>query len=289
MNALPSVKVGEAAHLLGLQKTPVYSLINKGLLTARKIAVGRRPVLFVTKESIDNFLSTYVLPARIAPKLGTVSGYLTEMLTRKGTRPISGPKIDGGKCYVFRKTDLVKVDLENLISEERHHQRSRYISPLIDVNQASELLGISRETMQEYLASGILKSYTHQAPYKCLKSEIHFSRRTIESFKARNTNYRGLVSSGVAAKMLNKHRRNFYARYVHTGRLTLALNSGKRGGQFFHRKDVEALVRLERETIGSHDVAAILQVSMSSIYRMTVSKELKPISGPLEVLSILCK
>jgi len=276
-----AVKVGEAARLLGLQKTPVYLLINKDLLTARKIAAGRRPVLFVTKESIDNFLSIYVLPAKIAQRLHTVSGYLTELLIRKGIRPISGRKIDGGKCYVFRKSDLENVNLESLISTERQHQRSRYISPLVDLNQASELLEINKDVMQEYLENGVLKPHKHQAPYKCTKSEVHFSRHTIESFKVRTTNYRGLVFSGVAAKMLKKCRRDFYARYVHTGRLKLALDSGKRGGQFFRRKDIETIIRLEKETIGSHHVAAILQVSMSSIYRMTVSKELKPISGPL--------
>jgi TniQ len=275
-----AVKVGEAARLLGLQKTPVYLLINKGLLTARKIAIGRRPALFVTKGSIDNFLSIYVLPAKIAPRLRTVSGYLTELLITKGIQPISGPKIDGGKCYVFRKSDLEKINLENLISIERQHQRSRYISPLVDLDQASKLLEINRETMQEYLENGVLKPHEHQAHHKCMMNKIHFSRRAIESFKARTANYRGLVSSDVAAKMLNKCRRNLYARYLHTGRLKLVLDSGKRGGQFFRRKDVEAMVRLEKETIRSQDVMVILNVSMSSIFRMTVSKELNPISGP---------
>lgn len=40
------------------------------------------------------------------------------------------------------------------------------------------------------------------------------------------------------------------------------------------------MVKLEKETIGSGVVAVVLNVSMSSIYRMTVSKELNPISGP---------
>jgi hypothetical protein len=80
--------------------------------------------------------------------------------------------------------------------------------------------------------------------------------------------------------MLNKRLSNFYVKYVQTGRLKKVLEVGKRGKRFFYRRDVEATVELEKEAIGSPAAAEILKVSMSSIHRMIVSKELTPISGP---------
>jgi predicted DNA-binding transcriptional regulator AlpA len=274
------IRSAEAARLLGLQKTVVYSLIKSGLLTARKSADSNSRILFVAAKAIDSFRKRYVRAAELSRGLNTVSTYLIRLLIAEGVRPVSGPTIDGGKYYVFRKRDLKKINLEDLIDKERRCQRSRELAPVINLNEASKMLGISRELIQEHVENGILKTYKHQPHSSSDKRNVCFSRRSIENFKAQVANFQGLVSANVAASMLNKLMPNFYIKYVKTGRLEKVIDGKKRSKQFFRRKEVEALIELEQETIGSSDVAEILKVSMSSIYRMTVSKELRPISGP---------
>jgi excisionase family DNA binding protein len=276
-----AVRVGEAARLLGLQKTTVYQFIRRGILTANKVTIGNRQTLFVTTKSIDRFSVEYVLPARLAPRLRTVSVYLTRLLIAEGVQPVTGPVIDKEKCYVFRKRDLEKIDLEALINKERQRHRSRTLSPLVNLNEASRLLGISRDLIQVYVENGILKQHKYLSHFSSNKGDFCFSRYAIENFRAQAIDFHGLVSAKVAAAMLNKCVRSFYIKYVRTGRLKKALYGGKRGEQYFRRKEVETIVELEKEEIDSQGVAEILKVSMSSIYRMTVSKELKPISGPL--------
>lgn len=277
-----AVRVGEAARLLGLDKTRVYFLVRSGLLSAKSLTTSNRQTLFVTMRAIDNFHIKYVLANSLARGLNTTAIYLSRLLIVEGVQPVSGPTIDKGKCYIFRKRDLEKVDLENLIHRGRLQQRSRSKakSPLVNLNEASKFLGISRELIQEYVENGILKPYK-PAHSSSDNRELYFTRPTIKNFKAQNTDFRGLVPASVAASMLNKHVRNFYVKYVHTGRLKIVLDGRKPSKQFFRRKEVEAIVELEQETIGSPVVAKILKVSMSSIFRMTLSKELKPISGPL--------
>lgn len=276
-----AVRVDEAARLLGLQKTPVYFLLSKGLLTAQKVAIDNRRILFVTTKSINKFTLKYVLPARVAPSLRTSSTYLSKLLCAEGVQAVSGPTVDGGRGFIFRRKDLKKIDLEELIDKERRHQRSRTLSPVITLNEASRILGIGIELIQEYVENGILKPYKQQAHLCSDEKNIYFSRRIIENFKLQGTDFWGLVSTSVAASMLNKPIRNFYVQYVHTGRLKKAIDGSKPSKQFFRRQDVEALIEVEEQVIGSRTAAKILNVSMSSIYRTTVSKELKLVSGPL--------
>ena len=276
-----TVKVGEAARILGLQKTLAYFLINIGLLRANRVAIGKQRILFITTKSIDKFSSDYILPATLAVPLHTSPAYLTKLLIAEKVKPVSGPTIDKGRWNIFRRRDLSKVNIEELIEKGRRHQRSRVLSSVIDLNEASKILGISKILIREYTRNGILKPYKHQASPDYDNMEPCFSRRSIENFKAQSTDFRGLVSASVAASMLNRPIHNFYVKYVKTGRLLKVIDWRKRGKQFFRRQEVESLVELEKETIGSPEVAEILKVSMSSIYRMTVSKELQHISGPL--------
>jgi hypothetical protein len=160
-----ALSVDEAARALGLQKSPVYFLIKRGLLTTYKATIGgTSQILFVTTKSINSFSSKYVLAAKLASDLHTTSGYLTRLLIGGGIKPISGPAIDKGRGFIFRRRDLKKIDLEKLINKERRHRRSRDLSPLVSLDETSELLEIRRELIQEYVENGVLKPYKQRDP-----------------------------------------------------------------------------------------------------------------------------
>lgn len=221
-----AVRVDEAARLLGLQNTHIHFLISKGLLKTKKVAISKRRLLFVTTRSIDNFSSMYVLPSKLASSLQTVSVHLIRLLAAEGIQPISGPRIDGGKYCVFRKSDLDETDLRELIDKERRYHQAMRKRRLVNLDQASKILGISKDSIQEYVENGILKQYTYLSSSNCFKTGLYFSECSIKNLKKQATNYGGLISATVAAKMLNKHIKNFFIRYVNTGRLKAMLTGG---------------------------------------------------------------
>lgn len=75
--------------------------------------------MLISKGNLEYFESVYFLPAKAAAQLGTVSIHLTKLLIARGIRPISGPKVDGGRQYVFRKADLGRIDIADLVSTAR--------------------------------------------------------------------------------------------------------------------------------------------------------------------------
>lgn len=109
----------EAARYLRVTRDVVYFLTRCGILASRDRTEGRYLDLLIGKGDLEYFESAYFLPAKAAAQLGTISGHLTGLLIARGVQPISGPKVDGGRQYVFKKADLGGIDMADLISTDR--------------------------------------------------------------------------------------------------------------------------------------------------------------------------
>jgi len=273
-----SLRIREAARLLGTDINVALSLVKKGLLPAYKRRAAGRAVLMISERAIPDFSSKYFLPASMAAELRTVSGYLIKILQEEGLEPISGKTIDGGKIYVFRKSDLARIDLSALLRTKRENA-TREMAKLINVDAAATFLQTNVETILELLMAGLLKPYLFTTHKQRLNNDYYFTRHRLAKFRGRIESYRGLLSTGVAARMLGRHPNNFKTKYVRTKRIeSIQVADDKR--HYFRRKDVEGLIELERQLIQSPEVARILNVSPSQVFRCTVAGVLRPISGP---------
>jgi hypothetical protein len=273
-----SVRIRGAARLLGTDINVALSLVKKGLLTAYKRSARRRAVLMISERAISDFSSKYFLPANMAAELRTVSGYLIKILEEKGLKPISGKTIDGGKIYVFRKSDLAEIDLAALLRTKRENT-TREMAKLINIDAAATFLQTNVGTILELLAAGLLKPYRFTTHKQRLNNDYYFTRHRLAKFRGKIELYRGLLSTGVAARMLSRYPNNFKTKYVRTKRIeSIQVANDKR--HYFRRNSVERLIELERQLIRSPEVARILNVSPSQVFRWTVAGVLRPISGP---------
>jgi TniQ len=109
----------EAARHLRVTRDVIYFLMRCGILASRDRAEERYPDLLISKDDLECFKSAYFLPSKAAAQLGTISGHLTRLLVAQGVQPISGPKVDGGRQYVFRRADLGGINMADLISTDR--------------------------------------------------------------------------------------------------------------------------------------------------------------------------
>ena len=88
----------EAAKHLGVTRDVIYFLTRCGILPSQDRREERYPDLLISRGNLKYFESEYFLPAKAAADLDTVSVYLTKLLIARGVHPISGPKVDGGRC-----------------------------------------------------------------------------------------------------------------------------------------------------------------------------------------------
>jgi hypothetical protein len=109
----------EAAKHLGVTRDVIYFLTRRGILPSQDRTGEHYPNLLISKGNLEYFEAAYFLPAKAAAHLDTVSVHLTKLLITRGVQPISGPKVDGGRQYVFRRADLGRIDTTDLVSTER--------------------------------------------------------------------------------------------------------------------------------------------------------------------------
>lgn len=193
----------EVAEKLGIGLNNTRFLITKGLIQVCRPAVKGHHDLRISKSAVDIFNSTYVLPAKLVHQFNTTSSRLTNLLIAHGINPISGPKVDGGKQYIFNREDIEKVDLEALWHEsESEHVGRLNERKLIDSKHAAEILEIKRGEVLDLVERGILLPHRHVASNRHKTDGPFFSMFTLEKYKALTIDYSGLVSAIVAAGVL---------------------------------------------------------------------------------------
>lgn len=98
-----SVFVPTAARLLGLKQEVVYGLIEKGLLAAEQVVKREISFTRIPLSNLEKFRQTYVPLVQLARQRGTTS---TELIKRLAAKPVTGPMVDGGRQYFFKRDDL---------------------------------------------------------------------------------------------------------------------------------------------------------------------------------------
>lgn len=284
-----ALSLAEVSRQLGVTRAIVSVLLKKKFLPAQKLPNLEALGQLVTKEDFELFNTNYVLIAKEAKKLKTTSLYIVDLLVAQGVHPVSGTK-DGGKTvYLFRKTDVGQVNLESLVSRAKaEHQSSRIKSgttlpSVLSSAQVAEALEIDLQTVLQLAESGILKPYNSQSS-KTVQlhsdQDYYFSAYVVEKYRSQSIDYSGLISAAVAARMLDKTLSSFYQKYVNTLQLIATVADGMKGNLYFKRAEVEALAETEKQKIKSGEVAAILGVNISCVDKLTVSGDLRPVSGP---------
>jgi hypothetical protein len=100
------VSVTNAAELLGLKEEVVYGLVSKALLAARLIERKGHIIRRISRLSLEKFEREYVSLASLA-KRGNESP--SAVLRRMTVDAVTGPRIDGGRQYFFRRDEVADL------------------------------------------------------------------------------------------------------------------------------------------------------------------------------------
>lgn len=276
----------EVAKCLGIAVSRTYYLIRKGFLQVHRQEIKGHRGLRINKSTVDLFNSTYVLPAKVAQQLGTSSTRLTNLLIMHGINPVSGPKVDGGAQYVFRKADIEQIDLRLIWQASKHEHIGRLNERnLIGLQQAASLLGTDQNDVLDLIERGILKLHRHLPRSWHKDGNVFLSIFTIEQYKSRTVDYSGLVSASVAAEMLGITVDTLRNTYIPKKLLRAALDRGKPSKCYFRLDDVKALIEarenLKQNSLTTVEAAALCKVSRGTIHDWLAAGLLQPIDGPI--------
>lgn len=268
-----SLPLKEVVKLWGISDAAVRHFIRVGFLSAKE----SRGMYLIQKSNVEIFNSSYILLGKVARTVGTDSGYLTEVLLSHGIQAISGPTIDGGYVYLFKKNEIEGLDLVELVTRAKANSlASRKAPVLADALLVAKVLGVDLDYIQRLVENGILRPYK-RGEYKS-QEKMYFTKEMVDRLKG-DVNYTGLVSTKVAAKMLEVSEEKFHKAYIRSGRLKGVIGS-KTQLHYYAQKDIESLIEEKNRLIKSSEAARILGTSQDRVNDLTLRGVLKPVRGP---------
>lgn len=107
-----ALTIPEVAIVLKLKQEVAYHLCRRGLLKTHE-EPGIKGQLVSTDE-MKRFRNTYVFASQLGLEAGKHRGWAAEQLIAAGCKPVSGPGVDGGRQYVFRKTEKLERALKRV-------------------------------------------------------------------------------------------------------------------------------------------------------------------------------
>ena len=119
-----TMTIREAAAQLGIYTDAVYRVVESGALPAAHRQVGRRVQYVLQRADVNQFQSDFVFVSELSRRYGVNPTNLADKISSAGPRPTSGPSIDGGLVYVFRRQEVEALDMEAVLAQKTYKSRS---------------------------------------------------------------------------------------------------------------------------------------------------------------------
>jgi hypothetical protein len=173
----------ETAKLLRTSNDETTFLVKQGLLIAEKACSGRGGTWSITREEIERFNATYCTVGMLVDAFCTSTKGLSDRLMDNGIVPVTGPKIDGGVIYFFKRVDLEAVDSAVVLPKTKDKTCQKMNEQgLVSTRQLADMTGLAIEQIKETVRKGeIIPAITHR-PEKGRNSWF-FSQEQVEQVK----------------------------------------------------------------------------------------------------------
>ncbi|WP_370307716.1 hypothetical protein [Sinimarinibacterium flocculans] len=238
------VTVKELASAWGMYPDVIYRLMKAGLLAFNLGDDGRRK--HVDRRDAASFESRYIVVTQLARTLRVNPTNLSDRLIDAGLVPVSGPKVDKGLVYVFRRDDLSRLNLREVLSRPTYRSRagrprsgSSRRTPhddVVDSTTAARMLDLSVQQLSRVVRGGYLPEHEDS---RTKGNRRYLYRRDVENYRAAFISSSELQPLDDAAADLKCTRRQFFIRFVRSGRI--AVEKAPHGETYVRRAQVEAV------------------------------------------------
>lgn len=212
----PGYSVAAVATRLGIYPDAIYRLMRTGLLVP-DLRSSRKSARF-SQEAFDSFSARYVFVKELANRLGVNHTNLADRLRSLGLEPVSGPRIDSGLIYLFRRSDLDGVNAELLAPQVpyrstagRKRKGGNEETSTLTSAQVSQRIGVSVQNLRHLERGGTLM------PMSIRFHRKRYSLEAVERFLGDYDQNPDLMSADAAAAAMGLRRSVFIKRYLNSG------------------------------------------------------------------------
>ncbi len=259
-------------------KARTLHFLARRKLIETKVKIHKGPLCrIITYEAVLVFTSKYVAAARVAREVGTRTEHLIQALKSHKICPISGPAIDGGPQYFLRRTDLAALNLKDLVialSVLRVYKRKP--SRTVDTQGAAKILSLTKGAIGQLVHNGTLKPYSESGK---IQDEYLFNRKDVERLRGQFSDLTNLLSTAIAAEILQLSRSRLYEKWIRTGYLRY-VTSKDGHTRFLLKSSVDRIASFMSLIVTRAEAGVLLGVAWWRIERLAQKGLLKPIHNP---------
>lgn len=244
---LDGFTVAELVAKTGVYADAFYRVMRAGLLPYQQTGAKRSAPRIVKAGDWEGFQRDYALVTVLAKELRTNPTNLSDRLIDAGLEPVSGPKVDKGLVYVFKRADLARLDLNEVLSKTAYKSRSgrprkeaqkSAVPPgTLESAAAAEALGLTVHAVGKLVDEGVLDEHTDS---RRAANRRYLFIDQVEKYQRLYSANPDLVSVDDCLADLGCSRRSFFVRYANQGRIEV-VNSPD-GATFVRRTSLKACI-----------------------------------------------
>ncbi len=279
-----SISVAQAAAQLNTYSDVIYRLLKTSLLTSTSVVVGGKRNMVIAKGDLEDFRQTYVIASELARAWSVNVTNLSDRLRDAGIQPVSGPKVDGGLLFVFRRSDVEKLNVSELLSKDRYTSSAgrpakgsapRTHSPeCVTTEVAAGLLGLSVQLVSLLVRDGHLAAHPDS---RVIKNSRILYRDAVESYRQAWIDSPGRISVEAAAEKFGCTREQFYRRFVASGLVEVV--TAPHGLRLVRLEQLDSIQREDRP-MGLGDVSRSLGVPRYVVAQLHRRKQIEAAPMP---------
>jgi hypothetical protein len=277
--------IEQVANHLSIYTDAVYRTVKTGLLPVTKSKVNKALISHVSKDDLARFMEKYVFVNEIAINYQCNSTNLADKIMDEGISPISGPGIDNNLLFIFKRSDIERLDIKMVIHKSGYQSRvgrprkgsSKWDShpALIDAASVATRLSTSVQKVSRLVRDGLLEPYDHKGT---LGNKRFFEVSTFEAYLNKFKDNPALVTFDDAQRITGETELQFRSNWIKSKRISLILDG--LNGRYISRKRLDEILAFKKYAISTRDAAELLGVHRSVIQNKHKLGSLKPISGP---------
>lgn len=159
--------LAEVGKQLEVHPEYVRAVVRTGLLPATRGFAASPVQWLIQQKDLERFDTEFVFASALAKMLGASATTFVSRLRSAGLFPVSGPDLDGGLTYLFRRSHINAIDLQALISgpyKSPAGRRRRLAEPKVEMctwSETARRLKLSSAQLHQAIADGWIRSIAH--------------------------------------------------------------------------------------------------------------------------------
>jgi len=229
--------------------------------------------IYIDHEDAHEFSRRFIFSGAIAKAYNCNPYNLAEKIFTTGVKAVSGPGIDGGLIYLFRRVDIDALDI-NYVKKIKNYptktgrKKSGYTPEndrSLSISKVSGLLSISIQKVLQLLRNGHLIESPHFYREKRITHESYLHIHNMQMNES-------LLPVLSAAYETGESIQQFRIRWLQTGFID-AINTGL-NSYIFH-KDLQKIKRFKALYISSREAEELINLNRSHIRTLKRQNKIK--------------